>query len=346
MSLGDYTVRVAIAAAGAAAAALVVVYVRHIADLLLVVFAGLLLAVALEGVARVTRRRLDVPRRASVLAILFGGSVLLGLLGWWTGPRVVDQVTALPSRLAAAAHDLRASLSSTAWGRGLVDRIWTDLQQHPVSRVAGGVTGAFSTVFGAITRSVTILVLGVFLAWSPRAYVDPLLDLVPAGSARDRARSLLRTLTDALQSWMIGRLESMLVVGVLTVAALLVAGVPLALALGTIAGLLSFVPFLGPILSMIPAVLVGLGEGTGTALVVAAIFLGVQLVETNLITPIIIREEISLPPAYVITAQAVMGMLFGLIGVAVATPLALVPVVLVDRLYLGSSPAAEEANSA
>lgn len=317
-------------------------YLRHLADLLLVLFAGVLLAVALEGCARVASRELPVSRRAAVLAILLGGFLGMGLLAWWTGPRIVDQVVDLPRRLAAVTEQLRGTLETTAWGRALVEQIRESLRRQPVGRIVGGVTGAFSTALGATARTLTIFVLGVFLAWSPGAYVGPLLRLVPEGSRRQRARDVLRTVTDGLQSWLVGRLESMLVVGVLTVVALLVAGVPLALALGVIAALLSFVPFLGPVLSMIPAVLVGLGQSAGTALVVACIFLGVQVVETNLITPIIQREEISLPPAYAVTAQAIMGILFGLVGVLVATPLALVAVVLVHRLYLEDRAPVEE----
>lgn len=340
MTQREYLRRVGIAAAAVVGAALTVLYVRHVVDLLLVLFAGLLLAVAVDACAGLARRRLDVPRRAAVLAIVLGGLAVVGLLGWWTGPRIVDQIALLPRRLATAADELRSTLETTRWGRSLVDRMEGALGPGDLNRMIGGVTGAFSTVVGATTRVLLILFLGLFLAWSPDAYRDPLLRLVPEGSKRARAREVLDTLTRALQNWLVARLESMAVVGLSTVAGLLVAGVPLALALGVIAGLLSFIPFLGPVLAMIPAVLVGLGESTGTALLVVAVYLAVQAVETYLVTPVIQRHEISLPPAFVITAQAVVGLLFGLVGLLVATPLALVAVVLVQMLYLGEDPAA------
>lgn len=340
MAIREYSRRVVIAAVAAVLAALAVLYVRHVANLLLVMFAGLLLAVALDACSNVARRRLDVPRRAAVIGILAGGLLLLALLGWWTGPRTVDQIVVLPGRLAAAAEELWSALETTAWGRALVDDLRSGLQPDTVGRLVGGVTGAFSTAFGAMTNFLVIVFLGLFLAWNPSAYVAPLLRLVPEGANRDRAREILGALSESLQSWLIGRLESMAVVGVSTVAALLIAGVPLALALGVIAGLLSFIPFLGPLLALVPAVLIGLGESPGTALVVALIYLGIQLLETYLITPIIQRREIHLPPAFVITAQTLLGLLFGLVGVLVATPLALVGVVLVQMLYLGERPSA------
>lgn len=329
----EYVVRVVIAVGAAAAAALAVLYLRHLSHMILVLFAGVLLAVALDGFARGVRSRLSVPRKSAVLASLFLIVVAFAGFGWWIGPQVADQLVGLPDRLAEVADDLAESIRSTEMGR----TIWSRLSAGDgaaVSDVIGGVTGAFSTVLGVVTNLFIILFLCLYLAYDPGAYTGAIVDLFPDGPRRARTREVLDALADALRSWMVGRLISMVVLGVLTAVALLVAGVPMALGLGTIAGLFSFVPFIGPILSAVPAVLIGFGESPQTALVVVLIFLGVQGVESYLITPLVEQRVVSLPPALVITAQIVMGILFGIVGIFMATPVAVTLVVLVRMLYL------------
>lgn len=324
--------RVGIAAVLAVLAALTVLYTRLLANTLLVIFAGILFAVLLHGCARVLRGWVPIPRRAAVLATVLLGLLLLAAFGWWMGPRVADQMSGLPGRLAEVVGDLRESLERSGAGRAVIDRFGEGLGATP--GMVGGVMGAFTTVAGAATSAFIILFLGLFVAWNPGIYVRPLLLLLPKEDARSRAREVLDAVVGALESWLAARFASMAVVGSLTVAALLLAGVPMALALGVIAGLLSFVPFVGPITAAVPAALVGLGEGPRTALVVVAIYVAVQAVESNAITPIIEHRVASVPPAAVLAAQTVMGLLFGVVGVLVATPVALTVVVLVQTIYL------------
>jgi len=123
-------------------------------------------------------------------------------------------------------------------------------------------------------------------------------------------------------------------VGLLTTVALLVAGVPLPLVLGLLAGLFSFVPCVGPVVAAVPALLVAAGEGTSLALVTAAIYLGVQGIENNLITPLIQHRAVSLPPAALLAAQLLGGVMFGILGVLLATPLAVAAIIVVQLVYV------------
>jgi predicted PurR-regulated permease PerM len=126
----------------------------------------------------------------------------------------------------------------------------------------------------------------------------------------------------------------MAVVGVLTAIGLWVAGVPLAFVLGLIAALLSFVPYIGPLAAVIPAALVALAEDPTKVIYVFALYGAVQLLESYLITPLIQERAVSIPPAVLIAAQVIMGVLAGAAGVLMATPLAVVLIVLVQMLYL------------
>lgn len=324
--------RVAVVAVFAVGAALTVLYTRLLANTLLVLFAGMLLAIFLRGCSRVLRSLLPVSGRGAVAITVAAAVLLLVTVGWWLGPRVAEQMTGLPERLTEVVGQLRASVGETAWGDALLRGSGQGLGQ--LTGVLSGVMGAFSTAVGAVAKMLIIVFLGLFLAWNPRAYTGPLLLLLPEENGRSRAREILLTVVNALESWLVARAASMAVVGVLTIGGLLVAGVPLALALGLIAGALSFVPFIGPLAASVPAILVGLGESVGTALVVAVIYSVVQAFESYLITPVIEHRMVSLPPALIITAQTVMGLLFGVVGILVATPVALTLVVLIQTLYL------------
>lgn len=324
--------RVAVVAIFAVAAALTVLYTHLLANTLLVLFAGLLLALFLRGSSRFLRSFLPVSRRAAVILTVLVTVLLLVALGWWIGPRATEQLAGLPGRLAEVVGDLRRSVEGTAGGEMLLERFRGELGQP--AGVLGGVMGVFSTAVGAVANVFIIAFLGLFLAWDPEAYANPLLLLVPGEDGRQRARGVLHTVVAALESWLLARVLSMAVIGVLTVVSLLVAGVPLALALGLIAGALSFVPFIGPLMASVPAILVGLGESPETALAVAVIYTVIQAIESYVITPVIEHRMVSLPPALILTAQAVMGLLFGLVGLLVATPVALTLVVLVQTLYL------------
>ena len=138
---------------------------------------------------------------------------------------------------------------------------------------------------------------------------------------RDRADEVLRETGATLRSWLSAKLMTMAVVGVPTALGLWIAGVPLPFALGLFAGLLAFIPNLGPIIGLLPALLLAFPEGQSTVLTVLAIYLGVQTLETYIITPLIQQRKVSLPPALVIAAQLVFGVLFGILGLALATPI-------------------------
>jgi len=152
--------------------------------------------------------------------------------------------------------------------------------------------------------------------------------------ARPRAREVLAELKRTLGWWLLGRLCSMLVIGTATGVGLRLLGVPLALTLGLIAALLSFVPYIGPILAALPAVLIGLTQGPLQAFHVLLFYVGLQTLESYLFTPLVQRRAIALPPALQLAAQVLAGVLFGVIGLALATPLTAAGQVLVRMIYV------------
>lgn len=334
MTRGEYVRRAAIAVALAAGAVVLLWLLDFLASTLLVLFAGLLFGVVLDGAAREVHDRTGLGQRTAVLLLILLGMGTAALLGWWLGPRVGDQVAGLAERIPRFIREAESWIREQPWGPPLLERMGGSPQALPsIPEMVGGVSGAFSTVAGAIANLLLILFLAIYLAWEPPLYERGVAHLVPA-PRRERMGQVLGSLAAGLRSWMVGQLASMGIVGVLTTVGLILAGVPLALALGLIATLFSFVPFIGPILSAVPAVAVGLTEGVRTAAVVVALYGGVQLLESNLITPLIQRRVVSLPPAVLVGGQVVMGVLFGLIGVFMAAPLTVAVVILIQVLYV------------
>jgi predicted PurR-regulated permease PerM len=322
-------------AVGVGAALLVLLYLlQQLAEGLLIVFAGLLLAVALDALAYWVSKRSGLPRSASLALIGVLVPALLFVIAWFAGPRIADQAGRLQQHIPTALAQLKSSLQQVVWLRSLTQDLPSlESLLSSGSGLVGRITGIFSSAVGVILGCLVILFIGIFVAFEPDSYIDSALRLVPAAK-RDRVREVMASLGEALRWWLVGRIASMFVVGVLTVVGLFILGIPLAFILGLLAALLAFVPLIGPITSVFPAALIGLLESPLTALYVVLLYIVVQMLEGHLITPLIQKRAVSLPPALLIVSQLLMAVMFGWIGVLLSTPLLVVVIVLVQMLYV------------
>lgn len=306
----------------------------QLAHILLILFAGALAAVLLDAMVRFLRHLVPLPRvvaLALIVAFFLGAAAAFGAAG---GPQLADQAAELRQRLPEAADQLESAVRNTAWGRVLLQGAPSAQELvRSGAQLVGWLPGVFSTVVGALTGVVFVSLIGLYAAFNPDLYVSGALQLVPA-AWRPRAEEVLDALGHALRWWLVGRLGAMSVVAVLTAVGLWLIDLPLALALAAIAGLFSFVPFLGPIASAVPALTVALVESFTQAVLVLIVYSAVQFVEGNFLTPIIQRRAVSLPPAVLVASQLSAGILFGLAGILLATPLTVVIMVLVQMLYV------------
>ncbi len=306
----------------------------HASQVLLLVFAGVLVAILLQDAGRQLRRWLPLSEKASmVLVLLLAFSALLAG-AWLLAPSVSDEAAQLWDKIPPALQRLRRYLESNPVASRLLQRLPETrelVSQAPdVAAQAGSV---FSGVLGALANFVVIFFVSVYLALQPGPYVRGIVRLVPP-PRRPRAREVLRELDETLTYWLRGKLLSMLAIGITTGVGLYLIGVPLALALGVLAGLLDFIPYIGPILAAIPALLIAFPQGLNEALYVVLLFIALQMLEGYLLLPLVERRTVALPPALNITMQILLGLPFGLLGVALATPLTAVLVVLVEMLYV------------
>jgi predicted PurR-regulated permease PerM len=201
------------------------------------------------------------------------------------------------------------------------------------AEVFGHVAGALSVIGNMAMLLVLSLVLMLFVAFDPNVYQRGVLWLVPK-QHETIARQTMDRLCVAMRWWMVGRLASMAAVGVLTSLGMWMIGMPAPLALGAIAGLLSFVPNIGPIIAALPGLLLAFGHGPWMVLWAGCIYLAAQLVESNAISPLVDQYAIAVPPGVLIVTQFVFATLGGVWGMIISTPLLVVVMVLVQELYV------------
>ncbi|WP_294641758.1 AI-2E family transporter [uncultured Aureimonas sp.] len=319
--------RRAVAVAVLAVAFLIVLWTAP--DVLLVVFAGILMAVFLRGGGEWIARKLNI--RGGYGLAIFAVALAVGTLLFFglAGAALAAQVQEFWDKLPGAVSTARGYVDGHPWVAKTIDSL------DPSSLAPSGesATAAFSSTLGAFGNVVVIVFIGLYGAVSPRTYVGGTTALV-APSQRPKFRSMIDEAGVALRGWLRAQFVSMSVVGVLTGLGLWALGVPLAPLLAVLAALLTFIPNIGPVLAALPAVLLGLSSGPGTALWVIGLYVAVQTIESYLITPQVQQESVSLPPALTISVQLLFGVLFGILGLGLATPLAAVALRLGRMFYV------------
>jgi predicted PurR-regulated permease PerM len=299
--------------------------------LVLLIFAGILLAILLDGVSDPLARRLPVSRAVVVVVImlLIAAGLIVGLV--LAGPELVAQGAQLRDSLIRAAEAvLQWAMSFDA----VAESSFAPSDLLPsVEGALGGVMTVIGATFGGLGYIVLVAFLGLYLAVSPAVYADAAIRLIPV-ERRERTRAVLLETAETLRHWLLGTSAVMLVLGVVTYVGLQLIGVPLALLLAVVSGISAFVPIIGPMIAGALMVLVALSESWQLALWAGGFYVVLQTIESYLLTPLVQERAVDLPPAVVIAAQVLMGLLFGLLGVVLATPIAAAASVMIRRLYV------------
>ncbi|MFZ0392013.1 MAG: AI-2E family transporter, partial [Calditrichia bacterium] len=334
-AIQDGYIRKVVIAVSIVLLSLLLIYVfALLSHILMIIFAGILLAVFLSGISRFLHEKTHLPYTATLIILVVILVMLFGLFFWLSGPRIAAQMGILSEQFPRAMQQVEDYLSDHGWGRLILKNTPepTELMNSKMD-VFGKITGIFSTTLSIGANILIILFLGFYLAVNPDLYLTNGLRLLPL-HRRDRAKQVLLALTEGLRWWLAGRLASMFVVGFLTAIGLVIIGLPLAFTLGLIAALLSFIPYIGPIMALVPAIVVGLAESPTMVIYVLLVYMAVQFMESYLITPLIQERAVSIPPAVLISMQIVMGVLLGAVGVLMATPSAVVLIITVQMLYV------------
>jgi predicted PurR-regulated permease PerM len=309
-------------------------------DVLFITFFALLIASFLSIFVeplhdRGMSRAISGPLVLITIVVLFG---VLGVLAW---PTLTEQFEVIRERLPRAIESAVEWLEERAVGiSGALgepgEAVESEFRTRMTTEMTGLVGGALpllNTAAGAVAGFFLIIFAGLFIAISPRTYMRGLIVLVPR-SHRRRAGEVLPRAGAAMVQWMKGTALAMLFVGTISSVGLWIIGVPAALALGIIAGLLEFIPYFGPALSFIPAIVVALAVSPQMALWVLGLYAVVQSAESVLVTPLLMKQMVKLPPALTLLFQTMMAALFGFLGLLLAVPILATSKILIEELYV------------
>lgn len=295
-------------------------------SIVLLAFAGVLFGIFLNRLSRAVSYVLPLGYTWAymlVLVILVGGGTAGAV---YLGSSVSEKIMQLQSQLRKSSRSLETRLENQEW----LNTSWQSLVSpgEVLPQVAQGMWSALWVVTGAIV----ILAVGMYLAYDPALYRRGLLAATPR-EHREKSDRLLHETGTVLARWLVGRFFSMAVIGVATAVGLSLLGVPLPMTLGVIAALLTFIPNIGPLAAAVPQALLALDVGPNTVLYVLALNVVLQTVESYLLTPLVQRYEVSLPPAVTIMAQLLMGLVAGVIGVMTAAPLTAAGLAVAKKLF-------------
>jgi len=325
----------------ALAVLIAVVYVLwQIKEVLLMVFAAVVLANSLNLLARFLQKRLRLQRSLAVLVSVLCLLAFAIAFVWIIIPPFVQQLQELFVLVPQGLNQLDNWLDSLDRAvspdvRRYLPNFDSLLQQVMpyVNRLLGSSFAVFSSSLGAALNVLLILVLGLMMLINPLPYRQGFIRLFPSFYRR-RVDQILLECEVALGQWIVGALISMTVIAILSTLGLALIGVKVALANGILAGLLNFIPNLGPTISVIPPMAIALLDSPAKALLVLGLYIAIQQFESNLLTPFVMAQQVNLLPAVTLLAQVFFATIFGFWGLLLALPLIVVCQIWIRRMLV------------
>ncbi|WP_053058019.1 AI-2E family transporter [Rubrobacter aplysinae] len=314
-------------------------FVYEIRTIVLVLLLTMLFSIIISGPVDYLAHR-GLPRGLGILVVL---GVLAGV--FWLGGVAVAPVVERQAR--ELVQNFPALLSQA---EGFANRVQNFfgvdlggfLQPQRLSEtISGALSGdtfnVVANIGGSIANGLSLALVAligtIYLVIRPAPLVNGFVSFFPA-ERRPRVREILTKLYGTVQRWFLGQLTTMVLIGVLSAIAFSIIGVPFAVLLGVFGGLVAFVPFIGPTIAVIPAILLALSESPVQAIWVLVAYLAIQAVESNVIQPIVMSQAVELHPAVVVFGLLIMGTLFGFVGLLLAVPLVAAIQVLTRELWV------------
>jgi predicted PurR-regulated permease PerM len=295
---------------------------------LLIAFGAVLVAILLMALADLFRHWLRFPRAASLIAATVLVIAVLAAAGWLFGQQIYSQFGELLRNATSGVQQLRSYFV----GSGMPE-VGSRVEQTGSSLLTGVIGSVLSLGLGFIEAAVVVAIAGIYLAAQPKLYrwgIAVLFDPMQ----RARVLEVIELVETTVRLWLLGQMILMIIVGVLTYTALLFLGIPSPAALALIAGIAEIVPYLGPFISAVPALLVALTLGVWPAVWTACAYLVVHLVEGYIAAPLVERRFVTIPPALILFGLVAVQIVFGTGGILLAAPITVVLFVLVKMLYV------------
>jgi predicted PurR-regulated permease PerM len=307
--------------------ALVPVLIWHLFDVVLIVVGALLIATLLNLGAR-PFRAIKIPYS---IALIFSGALIIVVLsgaGYLFGSSMISDLSTVLSRIEEARRNITKSMEGSQFGQMIMSHLQN--ADVPIGQLVGGIFRVSATFILGIL--VTIFA-GIYIAAQPILYRVGICKLFPE-DWREKVAEALDRLEDGLRLWLVGQLIQMVIIGCLSGLAVWLIGLPSPLALGVIAGVLEFIPYLGPILSALPAILVAVTVDLSSILWTVVAYILIHQAEGHLIMPLIQRQLVYTPPAVMLFSITTITALFGWAGAIFAAPITVLAFVAIKKLYV------------
>lgn len=299
----------------------------------LLAFLGTLFGILLVGLADMTRKVLPLSHGWALTLVVIGLLLMMGLASWLVGGQLVQQLGQLGQQVPESWQEVRQQVKEVPAGAWAVEQMPTSLADFGRSDLYSQFSSALSSAVAFVVGLIIILFVGLYLAAEPQWYENGVALLAPP-KRRAHVMEALGSTAAALRYWLVGQLVAMTIVGVATGLGLWALGIPLAFGLGLLAFALEIIPNFGPVLSAIPALLIAWTQGTSQFWWVLALYMGIQTLESYVISPLVQQRAVRLPPALSILAVVLFGLVAGPLGVFAAAPLTVAMIVLIKVLYV------------
>ena len=299
-------------------------------SVLLLVLAGALIALYFYGVAGIFQTKLHTPPKAAIILSVIINIVLLAGIIWFVGDRIQVQISELSQTLPATLQTVKDFIGNSAIGRNLLKEFNSSGDSTKTLDI---LNRFFSSSFGVLSDLYIILLLAIFFISAPSVYKKGMVKLLPH-KAKEKGALIISKISAILKGWLKVQLIGMLFIGIATAIGLTIIGIPMVLTLALIAAVFNFIPNFGMLLALIPAVLIGLTHGMGTALIIICVYTFIQFLQNAIQQPLIQTKMINIAPALSIISQITLGLLVGFWGILLATPVLIILIALVEELYL------------
>jgi predicted PurR-regulated permease PerM len=312
--------------------ALVPVLIWFLFDVILITVGAILIGVLLHLVAEPLIRWCKLPQS---IALVVSGILIIGVVGgaaYLFGTQIEAELADVVARAGTAVTEITTQLQKSAAGKFILSHI----QGGSGFSIPSFLSGIFSVSIRFLEALVVTVIGGFYLAAQPELYRKGLGKLFPQ-PWRAEADETIEDIGRGLRLWLIGELIQMVLIGGLTTIAVWLIGLPSPLALGVIAGLAEFIPYLGPIVAAVPAILVATTQGGNFIFWTVIAYLLIHQLEGNLIAPMIQRQLIFIPPAVMLLAIVIILFVFGGVSIIFAGPIAVIIFIAIKKLYVRDS---------
>ncbi|WP_131868130.1 MULTISPECIES: AI-2E family transporter [unclassified Bradyrhizobium] len=366
---GDQAWAISVGGIGVVLFTALLAFTWYFAATLLLIFTGMLLGLGLNALVHALGRRVHLPHSVRLAIVCVALALLLAGIAYLGGATIAEQASLLSKTIKSQIVNVRSFLENHGIDTSYFDlgnaasdssaNTSSEATSPPAAPSRGPLpsAGALASSGGAIVSQTfklllgtihgvgnifIVLFLGLAFAAQPGVYHDGLLFLAPARH-RTRVALVIDRISETLERWLIAQIVVMIAVGVVTWIGLAIIGIPGAFILGIQAGLLAFIPTVGAIIAGVIVVLASLASGWIPALSAFLLFMGVHAMESYVLTPILQRQALDIPPATLFAFQILLGVVFGIWGLALALPLVAIAKVMIDHFKTYEAPPLAEA---